>query len=155
MFIMQVKTTKSNLLKQVDQHEKTFTIIFIVIKCCGLYCTFETSVINPLCICYELASSLDLFSFCCFPFCSFCHLWSLVELRFFLGQFLKSKVKQYPFRDFIICIMKHQWCVHHSILSPFLIVMPVFTNKRRDLEWKQGAFAVTSLLFNRGCHFFS
>lgn len=57
------KQQKSNLLKQVDQHEETFTVIFIVIKCCGLYCTFGTSVINPLCICYELASTFVLFYF--------------------------------------------------------------------------------------------
>lgn len=108
---------KTNLQKQVDQHEKTFTIIIsIVMKCCGLYCTSGTSVISQQCICYEFDSSFGFFSF---SFFHLCHLWSIVELIFSLNYFLKAKLKQYPFRDSISCIMKHQWRVHHFILSPF------------------------------------
>lgn len=98
--------------------KKTFTIIIsIVIKCCGLYCTSETSVISQQCICYESDRSFGFFRF---SFFHFCHLWLIVELKIFLlNYFLKSKLKQYPFRDPISCIIKHQWCVRHSILSPF------------------------------------
>lgn len=69
---------------------------------------------------YVMNLTVILFSFFFFSFFHFCHLWSIVELKIFLlNYFLKAKLKQYPFRDSISCIMKHQWCVHYSILSPF------------------------------------
>lgn len=118
VYYASLKQSKNNLQKQVDQHEKTFTIIIsIVIKCCGLYCTSGTSVINQQCICYEFDSN---FGFFFRSYFHFCHLWLIVELKIsLLNYFLKAKLKQYPFRDSISCIMKHQWCVHYSILSPF------------------------------------
>lgn len=67
VYYASLKQSKNNLQKQVDQHEKTFTIIIsIVIKCCGLYCTSGTSVINQQCICYEFDSNFGFFFFLSF-----------------------------------------------------------------------------------------
>lgn len=107
------------------------------------------STTNQICICYELASSLGLYFLFLLFFFLFLFILPFViisEVKNFLRPIFKIKGEAISIQG------SHQ--LHHETsmmctslhFESFLIVMPVFTNKRRDLEWKQGGFAITWIL---------
>lgn len=102
MFIMQVSMNKESLRKQVDQHRRTFVIITSIVTELWAHSYIWSQCHPP-----TVGTIANVTVVLGFPL-SFGHLWSLVKDAL-TGHLLISKLKQYPFRDFIGCVKRHGW----------------------------------------------